>query len=116
MSGTLAQVQAETLHDDVKRIVVADQFAQDWLLVAMNDYDSYTSLLLDIEGKSVSEFSDEIRRDWENLAEQVCELVEENISPIAGLFISQILKGQGSLPFDIIAKEVSGKYLETKTA
>jgi hypothetical protein len=111
----MAEVQAETLHDDVKRIVVADQFAQDWLLVAENDYECYTSLMDSIRGKSVIAFADEIRDEWETLAEQVCELVDENISPIAGLFIAQILKGQGQLPFDIIAQQISARYLETQT-
>lgn len=54
----------------------------------------------------MSEISDNLRQEWEQLAEQVIELVEENISPIAGMFISQILQGQGSRPFDIIARRV----------
>ena len=103
--ASMAQVQADTLHDDVKRIVVADQFATDWLLVAENDYDTYRSLL-EQEGESMSAISDNLREEWEQLAEQVSELVEEKISPIAGQFIAQMLQGQGSLPFDIIARRV----------
>jgi hypothetical protein len=83
----------------------AEQFANDWLLVAENDFDSYRQLL-DMEGDSVSAISDQLRQEWEQLAEQVTELVEENISPIAGLFISQMLQGQGSTPFDLIARRV----------
>ena len=83
----------------------AEQFANDWLLVAENDFDSYRQLL-DIEGDSVSAISDQLRQEWEQLAEQVKELVEENISPIAGLFISQMLQGQASTPFDLIARRV----------
>jgi hypothetical protein len=49
---------------------------------------------------------DQLRNDWERLAEQVTELTAEHISPSASLFISQILQGWGSLPFDIIAKQV----------
>ena len=109
MTQTLAQVQAETLHDDVKRIVAADQFAQDWLLVAMNDYDCYSSLMENVKDKSTVEFADELRDEWETLAGQVVELAEENISPTAGLFIAQMLQGQGQLPFDIIAREIKGR-------
>jgi len=109
MTQTLAQVQAETLHDDVKRIVAADQFAQDWLLVAMNDYDCYSSLMENVKDKSTVEFADELRDEWETLAAQVVELAEENISATAGLFIAQMLQGQGQLPFDIIAREIKGR-------
>lgn len=83
----------------------AEQFANDWLIVAENTYDSYQEIL-GIESDSVSEISDNLRQEWEQLAEQVVELVEENISPTAGLFIAQMLQGQGSTPFDIIARRV----------
>ena len=88
-----------------KEMTYAEQFANDWLLVAENDYDTYRSLL-EQEGDSMSAISDNLREEWEQLAEQVSELVEESISPIAGMFISQMLQGQGSRPFDIIARRV----------
>lgn len=105
---TTARVQADTLHDDVKRLVVADQFASDWLLVAMNDFPQYSLLVEEAKSAqgSVSRLSDSLRNDWEALAAQVVELVENQISPTASLFIAQILQGQGSLPFDLIAREV----------
>ena len=113
--STLAQVQADTMSDDVKRIVVADQFANDWLLVAMNDADSYSQLISDaMFYNNTPELSDKLRGDWEYLAEQVTELVAEHISPTASLFIAQILQGQGSLPFDIIARDALKTYEETK--
>jgi hypothetical protein len=83
----------------------AEQFANDWLLVAENDYDTYRSLI-EQEGSEVVTISDNLREEWETLTEQVVELVEENISPIAGLFIAQMLQGQGSYPFNIIAQRV----------
>lgn len=83
----------------------AEQFANDWLLVAENDYDTYRSLL-EQEGDSVAVISNNLRLEWEELAGQVVELVEENISPTAGLFIAQMLQGQGSTPFDLIARRV----------
>lgn len=104
---TLAQQQADTLHDDVKRIVIAQQFADDFWLVMQNDYEAYTEIMADTKASdSVVELSDLLRGDWETLAEQVTELVTEQISEIAGLLIAQIIQGQGSLPFDLIAKQL----------
>ena len=87
------------------RNTVAEQFANNWLLVAENDYETYRELL-EIEGDNVATISDKLREEWEYLAEQVTELVEREISPTASLFIAQMLQGQGSLPFDLIARRV----------
>ncbi len=104
---SLARVQADTLHDDVKRIVIAEQFADDFWLVMQNDYDAYTEIMAEAKASdSLVELSELLREDWETLAEQVTQLVTENISEIAGLLISQIIQGQGSLPFDLIAKQL----------
>jgi hypothetical protein len=104
---SLAQVQADTLGEDVKRIVIAEQFKDDFLLVMMNDYEAYTELMDDTKNsESVVQLSDTLRGEWETLAEQVTELVTEQISEIAGLLIAQLLQGQGSLPFDLIAKQL----------
>jgi hypothetical protein len=104
---SLAQVQADTLDDSVTRIVIAQQFANDFTLVMMNDYDAYTELMASVKDtQGIVELSDTLRGEWETLAEQVTELVTEQVSPIAGLLIAQLLQGQGSLPFDLIAKEL----------
>jgi hypothetical protein len=86
-----------------KRFILAEQFATEWLLVAENDQETYTELMREAEGMVA--LSDKLREEWETLAEQVSDLVRDKISETASLFISQILKGQGSLPFDIIARE-----------
>jgi hypothetical protein len=104
---SLAQQQADTLDDSVTRLVVARQFADDFWLVMQNDYEAYTELMADTKASdSVVQLSDLLRNDWEMLAEQVTELVTEKISEIAGLLIAQVLQGQGSLPFDLIAKQL----------
>jgi hypothetical protein len=104
---SLAQQQADTLDDSVTRIVIAEQFKQDFLLVMENDYEAYTELMADVKySESIVELSDKLRDEWETLAEQVTELVTEQISEIAGLLIAQLLQGQGSLPFDLIAKQL----------
>lgn len=110
--NTMAQAQAETLSDDVRRIVLAQEFAEDWLLVAQNDGETYEQLVENakdaVNAGRVSPLvvlSDGLREEWEHLAEQVTDLVRENISETASLFIAQLLKNQGSLPFDIIARQ-----------
>lgn len=84
---------------------VAEWFADAWLMVAENDRDTYEQLMAK-EGDSVSALSDELSEEWETLAAQVGELVDEQISETAGLFIREILQGWGSMPFDIIARRV----------
>jgi hypothetical protein len=97
--------------DRQEREIIAQWFADTWLLVAMNEGNTYQELM-EKEGDSISSISDELREEWETLAEQVSELVEENISPIAGLFIREMLQGWGSYPFDLIARQVIGKKVE----
>lgn len=94
------------------RKILARNFANEWLDVAMNDYDSYTQLMNDTCALDNIQLADKLRNDWEDLAEQVTELVEEHISPTAALFIGQWLKGQGILPFDLIARDARNKYEE----
>jgi len=86
----------------------SDQFAEDFLLVAENDYDAYGELMWKAKEArgSVSALSDDLRSEWERLAQQVVDLVNRDISDTAGLFISQMLQGWGSKPFDIIARQV----------
>jgi len=104
---SLAQQQASTLDDSVTRIVIAAQFKDDYLLVMENDYDAHTELMASVKDtEGMVELSDKLRDEWETLAEQVTELVTEQISEIAGLLIAQLLQGQGTLPFDLIAREL----------
>ena len=95
-----------------ERKVMAQQFADEWLLVAMNDYDTYRDLMEEAESGDTIALADKLREEWETLAEQVTELVEEKISPTASLFIGQWLQGQGQLPFDLIAREVMANKKE----
>lgn len=111
---SMAQVQADTLSDDVKRIIQAEQFAEDFLLVAENDFGMYSDLRQEAEGASLVQLSDQVRSNYEHLTEQVCELVAEHISPEARDLIAQLLQGQGSLPFDVIARRVMDSSLEER--
>jgi hypothetical protein len=98
------------------RAIMAQQFADEWLLVAMNDYDHYSYLMEEASNGDTIALSDKLREEWESLAEQVTELVEKHISPEASLFIGQWLQGQGSLPFDLIAREVMATKKEQVNA
>ena len=89
------------------RKVIAEQFAQDFLLVMLNDYEAYSELMNDTKSsETMVELSDKLREEYETLTAQVVELVEDSISPIASLLVAQLLQGQGSLPFDLIAKQL----------
>lgn len=89
------------------RKVIAEQFAQDFLLVMLNDYEAYSEIMDDTRNTgSMVELSDKLREEYETLTAQVVELVEDSISPIASLLVAQLLQGQGSLPFDLIAKQL----------
>ena len=104
---SMAQVQASTLDDSVKRIVIAEQFAEDFTLVMLNDYEAYSELMNDTRNSdSMVELSEKLRDEYDTLTAQIVELVEEKVSPIASLRIAQLLQGQGSLPFDLIAKQL----------
>jgi hypothetical protein len=103
MTKTLDEVQL----DGHNRKVIAEQFAQDFLLVMLNDYEAYTELMTDTKNsESMVELSDKLREEYETLTAQIVELVEDKISPIASLLVAQLLQGQGSLPFDLIAKQL----------
>ena len=89
------------------RTITAQQFADDFLLVMMNDYEAYSELMDDTKkSESMAELSDKLREEYETLTAQIVELVEDKVSPIASLLIAQLLQGQGSLPFDLIAKQL----------
>lgn len=89
------------------RTIIAQEFADDFLLVMLNDYDAYTELMADTNNsESMVELSDKLREEYETLTAQIVELVEDKVSPIASLLIAQLLQGQGSLPFDLIAKQL----------
>jgi hypothetical protein len=87
------------------RDIVAEQFAEDYLLIAMNDYETYTELSSKRELNTAS-LSKVLEEEWEELLQQVSDLVTRDISPIASDFITQMLSNQGSLPFDKIAKRL----------
>ena len=89
-----------------------EQFADDYLLVAMNDKPTYDRLLDQAKGRSMPELSDIIREEWEDMADRVIRIAERQVSPTASLFLAQALLGLGSRPFDLIARYVLAKSEE----
>jgi metal-responsive CopG/Arc/MetJ family transcriptional regulator len=94
--------------DDTTRKVIAEQFAEDWLLIADNNSQEFYNELKDTteELDNLVALSTHLQDEWETLVEQVDDVVTRHISPLASEFIRQIIGGQGSLPFDLIAKEL----------
>lgn len=104
--STLAQQQADTLDDSVKRIVVAQQFAEDWLDVIENDNDSYQYLMeATRNAEGVAQLSQILQDEWGNLISDIADDVEERFSELASLLIRNTLLGYGQIPFDIIARK-----------
>ena len=93
---------------ETKTLTPAEQFAQDWLLIADNNsYEFYNELREKAhEADNVVQLSEVLREEWETLVEQVSDLVNRSISPIASDFVTQILGYWGSRPFDLIAEEL----------
>jgi hypothetical protein len=99
------------------RDILAGHFADEWLLVTENDrelserlYES-ASEALESDNPTVT-LSDQLREEWEQLAEQIKDLVEEHISDVASLYVAQMLQGWGSYPFDIIARQATERAKE----
>lgn len=98
-----------TTTETTTRDVLAHHFADEWLLVTENTREQAEELYRDAKEALESEtpvavLGDQLREEWEQLAEQVKDLVTEQISETAGLYISQMLQGWGTYPFDIIAR------------
>ena len=107
---TMAEVQAGALTDEIRGAVVADQFAEDYLLVVENDYGCYTGLMELAEGKTLSQLSDDLRQEWDDLIDQIDQAITEKISPIASDLVRQLIGNLGSRPWDIIA----GRVIESR--
>ena len=112
-----------TTTETTTRDVLAHYFAEEWLLVTENEAELterlYESAKEALESETpVAVLGDQLREEWERLAEQVKDLVTEQISEVAGLYIAQMLQGWGTYPFDIIARQtierVKDAQLETR--
>lgn len=95
--------------------IVAELFANDWLLVIENDRDSWTQLVDDVKemGCDVIATTAYLREEWDVLVDQIVDAVEDKVSPIAALLMRQILV-TGDYPFQLIANHVISSIEETE--
>jgi hypothetical protein len=95
--------------------IVAELFANDWLLVIENDRDSWTQLVDDVKemGCDVIATTAYLREEWDVLVDQIADAVEDKVSPIAALLMRQILV-TGDYPFQLIANHVISSIEETE--
>ena len=95
--------------------VVAEQFANDWLLVIENDRESWTQLLDDVKemGCDVIATTAYLREEWDVLVDQMADAVEDKVSEIASLLLRQMLV-TGDYPFQLIANHVISSIKESE--
>jgi hypothetical protein len=91
------------------------QFADDYLMVVENDREGWDEITQEARrvGYNMPKLSDSIREQYEQLASQVIENVEEDVTEFGANVLRQILLSWGSSPFDIIAREVIARDKET---
>jgi len=102
-----------------ERDILAEWFASEWMLVTENEAkltdELYESAKEALESETpVAVLGDKLRDEWETLAEQIKDLVNEKLGEIAGLYVGQILQGWGTYPFDIIARQAIKQVQENK--
>lgn len=98
------------LNEIEKGKIVAEWFADTWLLVVENDYYMWQQIIDDARGKTVAELSDQLRQEYEKVAEETIEDIEGKNK--FGLLLREFLQGWGSTPFDIIARRVLERLKE----
>jgi hypothetical protein len=86
----------------------AEQFANDYLLVIENDREAWDDALQSARehDHNVVALSDDIRKQWETLVDDIALMVNDKNGEVAGLIIRQTLQGWGSTPFDLIARHI----------
>jgi hypothetical protein len=91
------------------------QFADDYMLVIENDREGWDEITQEARrvNYNMPQLSDSIREQFEQLASQVIENSEEEVTEFGVNVLRQILLGWGSSPFDIIAREVIARDKES---
>ena len=94
--------------------VIAEQFANDWLLVIENDQDSWNQLVEDVKSMDCHLISTiaYLREEWDVLIDQM-ETQVSKISDVAGLLLRQMLV-MGDRPFELIANHVISTVKESE--
>ena len=95
--------------------IVAEQFANDWLLVIENDQESWTQLIDDVKSMDCDPIATTayLREEWDVLVEQMSEIIDSKVSEIGALLLRQMLF-TGDYPFQLIANHVISSIKETE--
>jgi predicted nucleic acid-binding OB-fold protein len=96
-------------------VTPSEQFAIDYLLVVENDREAWDEVTQEARrvDYNMPQLSDSIREQFEQLASQVIENSEEELTEFGTNVLRQILLCLGSSPFDLIAREVIARDKET---
>lgn len=96
--------------------IVAEQFANDWLLVIENDQESWNQLIDDVKSMDCNVISTTayLREEWDVLIDQI-ETQVSKISDVVPLLIRQLLV-MGDRPFELIARYVIDRIKESENA
>jgi hypothetical protein len=94
--------------------IVAEQFANDWLLVVENDHEMWTQLVDDVKELDYNQVAVTayLREEWDVLIDQM-ETQVSKISDVAGLLLRQMLV-MGDRPFELIANHVISSIKESE--
>lgn len=92
--------------------IVAEQFANDWLLVIENDQESWNQLIDDVKSMDCNVIATTayLREEWDVLIDQI-ETAVSKISDIVPLLLRQLLV-MGNRPFELIARYVIDRIKE----
>ena len=93
---------------------LAEQFANDWLLVIENDQDSWNQLVEDVKSMDCHLISTTayLREEWDVLIDQMADAVEDKVSEVGALLLRQMLS-TGDYAFQLIANHVISSIKET---
>jgi hypothetical protein len=94
---------------------LAEQFANDWLLVIENDQDSWNQLVDDVKEMGCDSIATTayLREEWDVLVDQMADAVEDKVSDIGALLIRQMLL-TGDYAHQLIANHVISSIKETE--
>jgi hypothetical protein len=96
--------------------ILAETFANDWLMVIENDHDSWNQLVDDVKSMDCEPIATTayLREEWDVLVNQMATLVEDKVSEVGALLLRQMLAGQGDYPHQLIANHVISSIKETE--
>lgn len=97
---------------ETQETTARQQFADDYLLVADNDYNTYRELLSKTEELEVVELSESMRHQYEELVDKILGSMRgkySGYSEFEQLLMAQLLVGWGCGPFDTIARELKSR-------